>query len=56
MIPIFKPAVAEPSIERVTQTLCAGWLSEGKQVSIPLRDSLTGEEAAKVLASVKGGW
>jgi perosamine synthetase len=32
MIPIFKPSVPEAVVQRVADTLRAGWLSEGKQV------------------------
>jgi len=32
MIPLFKPEIPEATVQRVAQTLRAGWLSEGKQV------------------------
>jgi perosamine synthetase len=32
-IPLFQPKVDEASVERVTQTLRSGWISEGRQVA-----------------------
>jgi dTDP-4-amino-4,6-dideoxygalactose transaminase len=34
MIPIFQPSVPPSVVDRVCETLCAGWLSEGRQVRV----------------------